>query len=143
MTLFNTFYKYVARLETDFEDIPQVDLHAGDIGQVIVNLIINAAHALEGADQTGQQQGIIRVSTRTDVESVIFSVQDNGTGITEDVRNKVFDPFFTTKEVGKGSGQGLAISRSIIEEKHGGTIDFTTEPGKGTTFTVHLPLSGF
>ncbi len=136
-------YKYVARLETDFEDIPQVDLHAGDIGQVIVNLIINAAHALEGADQTGQQQGIIRVSTRTDVESVIFSVQDNGKGITEDVRNKVFDPFFTTKEVGKGSGQGLAISRSIIEEKHGGTIDFTTEPGKGTTFTVHLPLSGF
>lgn len=139
LTVCRNEYKYVAELETDLGTIPQINLHAGDIGQVIINLIINAAHALEGSD-TPEQQGCIRVATRVDREHVVISVQDNGKGIPENVRNKIFDPFFTTKEVGKGSGQGLAISRSIIEEKHGGTIDFTTESGKGTTFTVRLPL---
>ncbi len=132
-------YKYAAELDTDLGNIPQVNLNAGDIGQVIVNLIINAAHAIESHQQEGQ--GRITVRSWHEKDGVFFSIQDNGNGIPDEVRNRIFDPFFTTKDVGKGSGQGLAISRSIIEEKHEGSINFTTESGVGTTFTVHLPIA--
>jgi signal transduction histidine kinase len=88
------------------------------------------------------EKGLIVVRTREDGDSVVVTVQDSGTGVPEGVRGKIFDPFFTTKEVGKGSGQGLALARAIVVEKHGGTLTFETEMGHGTTFCVRLPTHG-
>ena len=88
------------------------------------------------------KKGLIIVKTRQDGDYVVITVQDSGTGVPEGVRAKIFDPFFTTKEVGKGSGQGLALARAIVVEKHGGTLTFETEMGRGTTFCVRLPVSG-
>ncbi len=134
-------YKYVAKMETEYGDLPAINVYPGDIGQVIVNLIVNAAHAIAEAQQgenTGQ--GNIRISTRRDGDSLFIAISDTGTGIPEKIRQRIFDPFFTTKDVGKGSGQGLAISRTIIHDKHGGELSFDSTPGKGTTFTIRLPL---
>ena len=89
-----------------------------------------------------QNKGQIAVRTRQDDEYVEISISDSGTGIPPGVREKIFDPFFTTKEVGKGTGQGLTLARAIVVEKHGGTLTFETEIGKGTTFHVRLPVSG-
>jgi signal transduction histidine kinase len=103
-------------------------------------LIINAAHAI--ADKRGDnstEKGTITVSTHADGDWMEIRVSDTGTGIAEEHRTKVFDPFFTTKEVGRGTGQGLAIARSVIVDKHGGTLTFDTEVGHGTTFIVRLP----
>ena len=83
--------------------------------------------------------GKIKVQTLNCVEWVEIRIQDTGTGIPEEVQNRIFDPFFTTKEIGKGTGQGLAIARSVIVGKHGGSLDFESEEGKGTTFIIHLP----
>ncbi|MCH7752051.1 MAG: histidine kinase, partial [Planctomycetes bacterium] len=113
------------------------------LNQVFLNLIVNAAHAI--ADTLGDdatEKGTITVGTRRDGEWAEIFVRDTGTGIPADVRARIFDPFFTTKEVGKGTGQGLAIARSVVVDKHGGTIDCETEPGKGTTFIVRLPING-
>jgi signal transduction histidine kinase len=131
----------VADLVTRFDpDLPAVPVIAGEFNQVILNLIANAAHAIGDVGVDGGK-GTITVSTARDGDSVEVRVSDTGTGIPEDVRDKVFDPFFTTKELGKGTGQGLAIARSVIVDKHGGTIRFETQAGKGTTFMVRLPLS--
>jgi signal transduction histidine kinase len=81
------------------------------------------------------------VTTRRDADWVEVRVQDTGPGIPEHVRDRIFDPFFTTKPVGKGTGQGLAIARSVVVDKHGGTLHFETETGRGTTFVVRLPLN--
>ena len=133
-------WKYVADLVTRFDpDLPAVPVIAGEFNQVILNLIANAAHAIGDVVVDGGM-GTITVSTVRDGDSVEVRISDTGTGIPEDVREKVFDPFFTTKDVGKGTGQGLAIARSVIVDKHGGTIRFETEAGKGTTFVVRLPL---
>ena len=118
-------------------------MHAGACNQVFLNLIINAAHAL--ADKHGNnstEKGTITVSTRADGDWVEVRVTDTGTGIAEEHRTKIFDPFFTTKEVGRGTGQGLAIARSVLVDKHGGTLTFDTEVGRGTTFIVRLPRRG-
>jgi len=137
-------WKYVADLVTEFDpDLPPVQCLPGDFNQVILNLLVNAAHAIQDAlPKGGTGKGTITVSTRRDGEWAEIRVADTGTGIPEKIRGKLFDPFFTTKEVGRGTGQGLAIAHSVVTEKHGGTLTFETEVGRGTTFCVRLPLLG-
>jgi signal transduction histidine kinase len=106
-----------------------------------LNLIVNSAHAI--ADVVGNSpanKGRILIRTKADGDWVEISVSDTGSGIPASIQNKIFSPFFTTKEVGKGTGQGLAISRSVVVDKHGGTIRFESREGRGTTFVVRLPL---
>jgi PAS domain S-box-containing protein len=142
VTLARNEWKYVAEMEMDFDpDLPAVPVLPGDFKQVVLNLLINAAHAIGDAlGERGEQKGTIRVSTRRDGDWAEVRVADTGTGIPPQIRQKVFDLFFTTKEAGKGTGQGLAISRAVIVEKHGGTISFETEMGRGTTFIVRVPV---
>jgi PAS domain S-box-containing protein len=134
-------YKPVAEVETDFGQLPPVTCHASQINQVVLNLVVNAAHAI--ADKIGRTGAVgkITVSTRVENDRVVIGIGDTGGGIPEAIRAHVFDPFFTTKEVGRGTGQGLSIARNVIVKGHGGELDFTTELGKGTTFFVRLPLS--
>lgn len=132
--------KYVADVETQFGNIPAVHCHLGDLNQVFLNLLINAAHAIGDVVKGTAKKGRIGVRTRQDGGRVEVAISDTGTGIPEEVREKVFDPFFTTKEVGKGTGQGLALARAIVVDKHGGTLTFETEVGKGTTFFIRLPI---
>jgi PAS domain S-box-containing protein len=135
-------WKYVAEMVTDFDpQLPQVSCHPGEFNQVILNLIVNAAHAIaDVVKQGGPEKGSITIQTRTCPGWAEIRVQDTGTGIPEKVRSRIFDPFFTTKEIGKGTGQGLAISRSVIVDKLHGSIHFETEEGKGTTFIIRLPF---
>lgn len=135
-------WKYVADLVTRFDpDLPLVPCLPGDFNQVVLNLTINAAQAIAEVVGDGTNgKGTITVSTRHDGDWAEVCLSDTGPGIPEDIRPKIFDPFFTTKAVGKGTGQGLAISRAIVEEKHGGTLTFETETGAGTTFSIRLPL---
>jgi len=134
--------KYVAEVETDFGELPPVICQIGDLNQVFLNLLVNAAHAIGDVVKGSGEKGKIRVQTRLVDDIVEVSISDSGTGIPESIRGNVFDPFFTTKEVGKGTGQGLAIARAIVVEKHGGKLTFTTEVGKGTTFYLRLPVNG-
>ncbi|MBI3450407.1 MAG: hypothetical protein HY049_16015 [Acidobacteria bacterium] len=140
LTIARNEYKYVADLETDLGDLPPVVCLLGDINQTVLNLIVNAAHAIAGVVKGTENKGRIVVRTRREGDSVEISISDTGGGIPEEIRGQIFDPFFTTKEVGKGTGQGLAIARSVIVEKHGGEITFATEVGKGTTFFIRLPV---
>jgi PAS domain S-box-containing protein len=135
-------WKYVADLVTDVEPgLPPIWCRPGEINQVLLNLIVNAAHAV--GDVVAQQggKGTITVRAHRAGEWVDIEVADTGTGIPESIRDKIFDPFFTTKDVGKGTGQGLAIVRSVIVEKHGGTLTCESTVGKGTTFVIRLPIS--
>jgi len=136
-------WKYVAEMATDFAPgLPQVRCLPGEFNQVILNLIVNAAHAIGDArGQADGSKGTIRVSTRLEGDWVEIRISDTGTGIPEKIRHRIYDPFFTTKEVGKGTGQGLAIARSVIVDKHGGTLSFESEVGRGTTFIIRLPRS--
>jgi signal transduction histidine kinase len=134
-------YKYVADLVTDFaEDLPGVECQPGELNQVILNLMVNAAHAIGDVVGAGGARGTITVSTRRDGETAEIRIADTGTGIPVHVRERIFDPFFTTKEVGKGTGQGLSLARTIIVQKHQGTLTFETELGRGTTFIIRLPI---
>jgi PAS domain S-box-containing protein len=132
-------YKYVADLELDLAELPAISVFAGDIGQVLVNLVVNAAHAIEEKRNSNDPLGKIHISSRKDDSSIFLSVSDTGRGIPEGLKERIFDPFFTTKEVGRGSGQGLAISRTIIHDRHNGELSFESTVGKGTTFTIRLP----
>jgi signal transduction histidine kinase len=140
LTIARNEYKYVADVETDLGAIPPVLGHAGELNQALLNLVVNAAHAIGDAVRGSGRKGRIRVRTRVDGDAVVISVSDDGTGIPDEVRDRVFDPFFTTKEVGRGTGQGLAIARSVVVGKHGGELTFDTAPGRGTTFFVRLPI---
>ncbi len=102
---------------------------------------MNAAHAIGAVVKGTAQKGLIRVQTSLQGDAVLISISDSGCGIPAAIRNKVFDPFFTTKEIGRGTGQGLAIARSVVVDRHGGSLTFTSEVGKGTTFYVRLPLN--
>lgn len=135
-------WKYVAEMETDFaEDMPPVPVLLGDFNQVILNIIVNAAQAIGECNGNGDgEKGTIGFATRLDGDNVEIRISDTGGGIPAEIGDRIFDPFFTTKEVGKGTGQGLAISHSVIVEKHGGTLTFETELGAGTTFILRLPL---
>lgn len=143
ITVARNEWKYIAELVTDFDAaLPPVPCLPGEFNQVVLNIIVNAAHAIasKAGDGSGAK-GLITVRTRKDGDWVDIRISDSGTGIPEHARSKIFEPFFTTKEVGKGTGQGLAIARSVVVDKHGGTITFETETGKGTTFIVRLPLT--
>jgi two-component system NtrC family sensor kinase len=137
-------WKYVADLRTDLDrGLPPVVCSPGELRQVLLNLIVNAADAIGDAIKLRPgQKGLILISSRWDGEMAEIRVADSGTGIPETIRAKVFDLFFTTKEVGKGSGQGLALSYSTIVKRHGGTLEFESEIGVGTTFVVRLPIAG-
>jgi len=125
--------KYVADLDLQLGDIPLISCSSNQLSQVIINLLVNAAHSISS-------HGSITVITRQVDDTVVLSVRDTGTGMTEEVRKRIFEPFFTTKEVGKGTGLGLSISYSIIQ-KHGGEISVESEPGRGTIFSVTLPIN--
>ncbi|MBN1347255.1 MAG: PAS domain S-box protein [Phycisphaerae bacterium] len=142
ITVARNEWKYVAEVVTDFDpDLPLVSCLVGEFNQVILNILINAAHAISDViGEGGGDRGTIAVATRRAGAWAEIRIKDTGAGIPEHVRPKVFDPFFTTKGVGKGTGQGLAIAHSVVTEKHGGTIEFETELGKGTTFTIRLPI---
>ena len=134
-------WKYVADLTTDFEPgMPPVPCIAGEFNQVILNLIVNAAHAIAEVVKDSGSKGTIHISTRHQGPLAEIRVTDTGCGIPAGIQSKVFDPFFTTKPVGKGTGQGLAIAHSVIVQKHGGSLKLESEPGHGTTFVIQLPL---
>jgi len=132
----------VADIETRLGDIPPVVCNVGEFNQTFLNILVNAAHAIESMVAGTEQRGLITVTTAQDGDAVLISVQDTGGGIPESVQESIFDPFFTTKEVGKGTGQGLAIARSVIVDKHHGSLTFESVVGVGTTFLIRLPLDG-
>lgn len=132
--------KSIANVELDLAELPPVECRIGDLNQVFLNLITNAAHAIRERRGPDGPLGTIRISSRTKDSGVIVEIADDGCGIPEAIQSRIFEPFFTTKEVGQGTGQGLAISRSIVVERHGGALQFRTTPGVGTTFVVTLPL---
>ncbi|GLH69603.1 hypothetical protein GETHPA_11360 [Geothrix rubra] len=135
-------WKYVADLELDLDPgLQAVPCHPGGINQVVLNLVVNAAHAIGEVVGHSGEKGRITVRTRAEGAWAVIQVEDTGPGIPEAIQTRIFDPFFTTKGVGKGSGQGLAIARSVVVDKHGGTLGFDTQPGQGTLFTVRLPLA--
>lgn len=141
LTVARNELKYVADVVTEFQDnLPIIDGHPGELNQVFLNLLVNAAHSIQDVVDAGGERGEITVRTKQDGNSVLISVSDTGKGIPEHVQHRIFDPFFTTKQVGKGTGQGLAIARSVVIDKHGGKIWFETEENKGTTFFVRLPM---
>jgi signal transduction histidine kinase len=126
--------KGVVQIERDYGEVGKVVGHAGQLNQVFMNLIANAAQALSGVEDA-------RITLRTSGvgdERIAVSIADNGPGIPAEVLPRIFDPFFTTKDVGEGSGLGLSIVHGIVE-RHGGTISVQSPPGEGTTFTVELP----
>ncbi len=132
-------WKYTADVEFDLApDLPQVLCMAPEISQVVLNLIVNAAHAIQGTGR--DEKGVIKISTRSNGRYAEIRVADNGTGIPKAAQSSVFNPFFTTKDVGKGTGQGLAICQDVVVSKHHGEIFFETEEGAGTTFVIRLPL---
>jgi PAS domain S-box-containing protein len=135
-------WKYVAEVATEFDpQLPSVLCVLDEINQAVLNLIINAAHAVGDANtRLGRKIGRIVVRTRQEKGWVIIEVEDTGTGIPPEIQHRIFEPFFTTKGIGKGTGQGLYIVRNVIMKGHGGRVDFTTEPGHGTIFRICLPL---
>jgi signal transduction histidine kinase len=137
LTICRNSLKYIAEVEIDFSpEVGFIECYASDLNQVFLNLIINAAHAIE---ENKAGIGRIKVVTRKLDDSVEILIQDNGAGIPTDIQEKVFNLFFTTKEVGKGTGQGLSLAYSVIVEKHGGKLFFESSPGLGTTFHIRLP----
>jgi PAS domain S-box-containing protein len=135
-------YKYVADVDVDFGDIPLVTCHGSEVNQVVLNIVVNAAHAIGDLVAGSERRGRIGIQTRRSGDFVVIRISDTGGGIPKDIRERVFDPFFTTKAVGKGTGQGLAIARSVVIEKHHGELSFETEEGHGTTFVIRLPVEG-
>jgi signal transduction histidine kinase len=138
-------WKYVADLDLDLDTgLGPVPLSVGDFNSVLLNLVVNAAQAIEDANdkgmRTGKGQGRIRIATHRDGEQAVLTVEDDGCGIPPEIIGRIYDPFFTTKPVGRGSGQGLSITRSVVVDKHRGTISCASTPGQGATFTIRLPL---
>ncbi len=142
VTVTRNEWKYVAEVKLDLDaSLPYVACFLGEFNQAVLNLIINASHAIgDVVKQTPGAKGLITVSTRRTGDHVEVRVADTGSGIAEAVRPKIFEPFFTTKDVGKGTGQGLAMVYGTIVNRHGGAITFETEVGRGTTFIIRLPV---
>ncbi len=142
VTISRNVWKYVAELETELsENLPPVYCQIDEINQVILNMIVNAAQAIaEIVPHGSEQKGKILIRSAQSNERVIIQIQDSGCGIPPAIMNRIFDPFFTTKGFGKGTGQGLSLAHQIIVMKHGGTIQVSSEVGRGTTFTIELPI---
>ncbi len=139
LTVSRAHWKYVADVMTDLAPgLPPVLCRAGEIHQVLINLLVNAAHAIEAK---GAGRGRIEIRTACQGAWLELRVVDTGTGIPPELVERVFDPFFTTKPVGKGTGQGLAIAHAIVVRNHGGRIAVESVPGEGAAFTIHLPLA--
>ena len=142
LTVSRNEWKYVAELVTDFDpQLPLIPCLPGEFNQVILNIVVNAAHAI--ADVVGfntGKKGTISVSTRLDGNWVEIRIRDTGTGIPLHAQPHVFEQFYTTKQIGKGTGQGLALARAVIVDQHAGTLTFETQPAAGTTFIIRLPL---
>jgi len=133
-------YKHIAVVNLDLTPLPLVPCNIGELNQVFLNLLVNAAHAIEASGKD-LSSGRIEITTRHAGAELIITFEDNGCGIQPENLDKIFDPFFTTKEVGKGTGQGLAISRSIVVDRHGGALDVRSIVGTGTRFTIRLPVT--
>ena len=132
-------YKYVADVEFERGDIPPLVCDAGLLNQVFLNLIVNAAHAIEDKKQG---RGLLRIRTSLEGPDIVVAFADNGVGIPREIRDRIFDPFFTTKVVGRGSGQGLSLAYQVIVDQHRGRIEVDSEVGNGTTFRLRLPVAG-
>jgi signal transduction histidine kinase len=142
VTVARNEWKYVADLHTTLDPtLPPVPCLVGEFNQVVLNMIVNATHAIADAVKGTGGKGTITIGTRRAGDFVEVCIADTGMGIPESIRHRIFDPFFTTKEVGKGTGQGLAIARSVVVDKHGGTIAVESQVGTGTTFIIRLPLT--
>jgi len=139
-TLCGNEIKYVAEMVLDLGDLPLVPCYVNELNQVFVNLLVNAAHAIGDVVAGTADKGKITITSRHVGDDVIVRISDTGTGIPEAVRLKIFDPFFTTKDVGKGTGQGLALARLIVVDKHQGSLTFETQIGVGTTFQIKIPV---
>ena len=133
LKLWSCEFRRRVALETDFGEIAEIECHPQLLSQVFLNIMVNAAQAIDG-------EGKISVRTRPAGDYVDVSIADTGRGIPAEIRGRIFSPGFTTKALGVGTGLGLKISREIVVDTHGGTLDFESEPGKGTTFHIHLPL---
>lgn len=141
VTVARNEWKYVADVKLELApELPAVYCLPGEFVQVVLNLVINAAHAIEEAHgKDSASKGLITIRTLELASTVEIQIEDTGTGIPKKIQDRIFDPFFTTKEIGKGTGQGLAIARSVVIDKHQGTITFETKEGIGTTFFIQLP----
>jgi two-component system NtrC family sensor kinase len=136
-------WKYVARLEADLApDVGEIPCYAGDLKQALLNILVNATHAVQERRELDRTDalGLIRVATRRTAQEVVIRVSDTGIGMEQNVLRRIFDPFFTTKAVGKGTGQGLSLAHSAIVTKHHGRIEVTSQPLEGTTFSIVLPI---
>ncbi|MFC4308937.1 sensor histidine kinase [Steroidobacter flavus] len=141
LTVARNEYRYAAAVQTELGPLPPVVCNVGELNQVFLNLIVNAAHAIADAGRDASS-GLIRITTGLAGEAAFIEIADNGCGIPAENLERIFDPFFTTKEVGRGTGQGLSIARSIVVDKHAGHIDVTSVPGKGTCFRIRVPVRG-
>lgn len=135
-------WKYIAGVKTELaENLPHVPCYPGSFNQVLLNLVVNAAHAIRDKRTGGtNEKGTITVATAMDGDQAVVRISDTGCGIAPEIKERVFEPFFTTKGVGKGTGQGLALAHSVIVERMKGTIDMESTPGEGTSFLLHLPV---
>ena len=138
LTVARSQIRAVADVSLDLGSLPMVECHVADLNQVFLNMVINAADAIE---ETGTR-GTITITTRTDGDDAVITIADTGGGIPDEIQRKIFDPFFTTKDVGRGTGQGLALARAVVVDAHQGTISVVSRPGDGATFTLRLPLAG-
>jgi signal transduction histidine kinase len=135
-------YRHVADVEFEPGVLPDVVCFPGDLNQVFLNVIENAAHAIADANGQSGARGVIRIRTWREGRWAVVAISDTGTGIPPSVHDRLFEPFFTTKPVGRGTGLGLPLARAIVVDKHGGQLTFDTETGRGTTFYVRVPIAG-
>lgn len=138
LVIANNEIKYNAQVEEQYGTIPMISALYGEINQVLLNLIINASHAIKSKGHFGT----IKIHTYCDNNMVVCEITDDGSGISPNYINRIFEPFFTTKPVGTGTGLGLSIAHDIVVNKHKGLIDVYSELGQGTTFKVSLPING-
>ena len=134
-------YRHIADLRSELAELPPLLCHPGDLNQVFLNLVVNAAHAIAEVQKRRPDRGTITIRSSVVEGSLLVGVGDTGCGIPAAIGDKIFDPFFTTKDVGKGTGLGLSIARTLVVDKHGGSLTYETDPDRGTTFWVRLPLS--